>query len=262
MPSNLKNAVLSGAPWINGWSLVPSAVGLEAYAQLGWNSVTVDLQHGWWDYAGALTGLVALQAYNIVPFVRVPWNEPGILGKMLDAGSRGLICPMVNSADDARRLVAACLYPPHGERSTGPVRGPLGKARPDNQAEINDSILILPQIETAQAVANLDAILDVPGVGGVYVGPSDLGASYGYPATMDREEPEILRIYDEILSACARRNLVAAIHNTRPDYAARMIGLGFRLVTVGSDLGFMIGGALAAVKQLRNAADTSPAGTY
>lgn len=157
------------------------------------------------------------------------------------------------------RLVAASLYPPRGERSTGPVRGPLGASRPDNQAEINDSIVILPQIETAEAVRNLDAILDVPGVSGVYVGPSDLGVSLGYMPVMDQEEPEILRIYDRIVAACTERNLVASLHNTRPEYAAKMLDLGFNLVTVGSDLGFMAGGAGAAIKIMRSASQMMPA---
>lgn len=229
----------------NGWSLLPSVVGVEAYAQLGWDTVTIDMQHGWWTLESATSAFIALRACGVTPYVRVPWNEQGILGRVLDAGARGVICPMINTADDARRLAVACLYPPAGSRSSGHVRGVLADARPGRQAEVNQEIAILPQIETAEAVENLNAILDVPGISGVYVGPTDLALSLGHKPVMDHEEPAMLSVYNRIQSACASRGLVAAIHNNKGAYAARIAMLGFDLVTVGSDFGAMIGAAAA-----------------
>lgn len=251
MDNKLKQRLKDGQICYNGWSLIPSAICIEGYVQLGWNSLTIDMQHGWWDYATAITAFTAMQAYGVTPLVRVPWNEPGVLGKVLDAGAQGIICPMINTVDDAMALVRGCLYPPLGQRSTGPVRGPLTSAAPGYQAKANDQVLLLPQIETMQAVDNLEAILDVPGISGVYVGPSDLGLSMGLPAVMDQEEPEILTIYDRVVAACNARGKVAALHNTSPVYAARMVAKGFHLVTVGSDLGFTLGAAGAALATAR-----------
>lgn len=261
MKNALRHRLDQGEVCYNGWSLIPSVVGIEAFGQLGWDSVTVDMQHGWWDYATATTAFMALNACSVTPMVRVPWNEPGILGKVLDAGAQGIICPMINTAQDAASLVRGCLYPPAGQRSTGPVRGPLTYAAPGYQERANSQVLILPQIETAEAVDNLDAILDTPGISGVYVGPSDLGLSLGLKPVMDQEEPAIFAIYETILGACKRRGLVASLHNTSAEYAARMVAMGFNLVTVGSDLGFTLGGAVKALGVARAAPEPS-VGTY
>ena len=115
----------------------------------------------------------------MTPLVRVPWNEPGIVGKVLDAGAWGVICPMVNNVAEAKALVSYALYPPKGKRSNGPIRaGAYGAATP-YQATANDEVLVIPMIETQEAIDNIDAICEVPGISGIYVGPSDLGLSLG-----------------------------------------------------------------------------------
>ena len=228
---------------------MPSPVAIEAYAKLGWNSVTIDMQHGWWDYAGAITALAILQSASVTPFVRVPTNEPGVVGRMLDAGAAGIICPMINSADDAWQLVRNALYPPLGERSSGPVRGaPFPATASDPQDEINRKLVLLPQIETGEAVKNAEAIMDTPGIDGIYVGPGDLGLSMGLPAKLDREEPELLRVYEALVVAARARGLIAGIHNQSAAYAQRMVALGFSFVTVGSDLGHMLTSGVADVR--------------
>lgn len=245
-------------PCLNGWSLMPSPVAIEAYAKLGWNSVTIDMQHGWWDYAGAVTALAVLQGAAVVPFVRVPTNEPGVIGRMLDAGAVGIICPMINSAEDARRLVRHALYPPLGERSSGPVRGaPFPPPGNDRHREANRHLILLPQIETREAVDNAEAIMDTPGIGGIYVGPGDLGLSMGLPAMLDRPEPELLGIYETLAVAAKMRGQIAGIHNHSADYARRMVRLGFDFVTVGSDLGHMLMNGLSDVRRFADA----PGGT-
>lgn len=241
---------LDDGPCLNGWSVLPSAVAIEAYAKLGWDSVTIDMQHGWWDYAGAVTALAVLQGTPIVPFVRIPTNEPGVVGRVLDAGTAGIICPMINSAEDARRLVRNALYPPLGERSSGPIRGaPFPPSGGDLQSEANENLVILPQIETGEAVQQAEAIMDTPGISGIYVGPGDLGLSMGLPATLDREEPELLRIYEKLAATAKARGQIAGIHNHSSGYARRMVELGFDFVTVGSDLGHMLTNGLADVRR-------------
>lgn len=259
----MKSLLDDRKPCLNGWSMMPSPIAIEAYAKLGWDSVTIDMQHGWWDYAGAVTALAILQGASMTSFVRVPTNEPGIVGRMLDAGAAGVICPMINSAEDARRLVCHALYPPLGERSSGPIRGaPFPPSGGASQNEANQRLVLLPQIETGEAVENAEAIMDTPGIGGIYVGPGDLGLSLGLPATLDREEPELLRIYEKLVVAAKARGQIAGIHNHSAGYARRMVELGFDFVTVGSDLGHMLTHGLTDVRRFKDAPEGMAASTY
>ena len=251
MTPSLKARLQAGQICLNGWSLLPSPYVVEVYGQAGWDSVTIDMQHGMHDYASMLASIHALQPFGVPALVRVPWNAPGDLGRILDAGAKGVICPMVNNAAEAAALAAACLYPPHGQRSNGPVRGADYGAASPYQARANEEVLILPQIETAEAVSNVEEILDTPGIGGIYIGPSDLGLSHGLPAIMDRDEPEMLAIYEVLLKATLDRGLAPAIHCTSPAYAARMAAMGFRLVTVGTDTGAVMRASREAVSTVR-----------
>ena len=202
MFNTVKKLWSEGRPVVNGWLAIPDGFSAEIMAQGGYDSITVDLQHGVQDYRSMVTCFQAMQARPVLPMVRVPWNEPGIIGKVLDAGAYGVICPMVNTADEAAALVAAVRYPPQGRRSNGPIRAAMYGANDqgkDYQASANDEVLCIPMIETHQAVENLDAILDVDGIDAVYIGPSDLGFSMGLRPLLDREEPEILAVYETCL---------------------------------------------------------------
>ena len=253
MTNKLKARLKSGKVAVNAWSLLPSTFAAEFMVQAGWDSVTFDMQHGLHDYASAVACIQACQAHPVTPIVRVPWSEPGILGKVLDAGAWGIIVPMINTAEEARALVKACYYPPLGMRSNGPVRAAAYGVASSYQSIANDEIIILPQIETREGVANAEAILDVEGISGIYVGPSDLGFSYGLPPVLDREEPEILEIYRQLLALTKKRGLVAGIQNMSPAYGARMAEMGFQLVTVASD-GLLLGrGARETVLATRKA---------
>ena len=178
-PNRLREIWQEGGAAVNGWLQLPHGFAAEVMAAQGWDSLTVDMQHGPVGYDVALTMLQALSASDVTPLARVPWNEPGIIMKMLDAGCYGIICPMVNSAEEARRFVGACRYPPKGYRSFGPTRVSF-YAGSDYAQHANDTVIALAMIETAQAIENLDAILDTPGLDGVYIGPADLSQSLGY----------------------------------------------------------------------------------
>lgn len=118
--------------------------------------------------------------------------------------------------------------------------------------QVNDELLLLlPPIETVEAVKNVEDILDVPGIGGIYIGPGDLGLSHGLPSRMDREEPEMLTIYGRLVEACTQRSLIPAIHNTTAAYVAQMAAMGFRLVTISTDSGYAVRGAQEAVRDVR-----------
>ena len=251
MANRLKQLWDSGAPAVNGWLAIPSGFSAEVMAQAGWDSVTVDLQHGVQDYQSMVACFQAMQSHPVLPMARVPWNEPGIVGKVLDAGAYGVICPMVNTRAEAEAFVSYCRYPPTGKRSNGPIRAGIYGVSTSYQSTANQEVLCLPMIETQEAVDNLDAILDVPGVDAVYIGPSDLGFSMGLVPVLDREEPVILDIYKKILDATKRRGLRACVHCGSPAYAKRMIAMGFHLVTISNDSGLMLGAARAAVTAAR-----------
>jgi 4-hydroxy-2-oxoheptanedioate aldolase len=205
-----------------------------------------------------VTMLQAISTTDTVPVVRVPWLEPGILMKTLDAGAYAVICPMVNTREDAQKLVAWTSYAPRGTRSFGPVRALLyGGA--DYPLHANDTIVRFAMIETAQALDNLDAILSVEGLDAVYIGPSDLSLSLGCTPTMDDLEPKAAQAVDHILARAKAHGLVAGIHNTGPDSALARIAKGFQFVTVSSDARLIAAGAQQVMSKMR-AGKASPTG--
>ena len=252
MTNKLKAAWQANKAVVNGWLAIPNAFSAEMYSKAGWDSVTVDMQHGVQDYLSCVACFQGMQSSPIVPMVRVPWNEPGIIGKVLDAGAYGVICPMVNTVAEAKALVQYSKYPPAGTRSNGPVRAALYGDPSGYQKTANDEIILMPMIETKTAIGNLDAILDVPGIDAVYVGPSDLSFSYGKEPKLDVEDPEILKIYEGLLAATAKRGQAAGIHCGSAAYAKRAIKMGFKLVTISNEVGIMVNAAKAAIAEARS----------
>ena len=254
MANRLRQLWGSGKAALNGWLAIPSGFSAEVIARCGFDCVTVDLQHGVQDYRSMVQCFQAMQAHPVTPLVRVPWNEPGIVGKVLDAGAMGVICPMVNTRREAEALVRSAKYPPRGARSNGPIRAGMYGEAGAYQATANDETLVLPMVETREAVENMEDILDVPGIAGIYVGPTDLAFSYGKTPKFDHEDPFFLDIYARLIAACSRRGLYAGIHTGSAAYAARAIGMGFRLTTILSDSSLMAMAARAAVAQVRSEA--------
>ena len=253
MPNKVKQMWKAGQAVANGWLAIPNAFSAEMFAQSGWDSITVDMQHGVQDYLSCVACFQGMHPHPVTPMVRVPWNEPGIIGKVLDAGAYGVICPMVNTPEEARALEQYCKYPPHGTRSNGPIRAGLYGEGVSYQKTANDEILVIPMIETKQAIENIGAILDVPGIDGIYVGPSDLSFSYGMEPKLDVEDPFILGIYEKLLTECGKRGIAAGLHNGSAAYAKRMIKMGFKLVTIANEVAIMVNAAKAIVKDIKSA---------
>jgi len=251
MANKLKDAWKAGKAVVNGWLAIPSAFSAEMFCQAGWDSVTVDMQHGVQDYLSCVACFQGMQPHGVLPMVRVPWNEPGIIGKVLDAGAYGVICPMVNTKAQAEALVSAAKYPPKGTRSNGPIRAGAYGSAGAYQKTANDDILVIPMIETQEALDNLEAILDVPGIDAIYIGPSDLGFSLGLEPKLDRDEPMVMEIYDRLLRETSKRGIAAGLHNGTAAYAHKMIQKGFKLVTIANDVGLMVAAARGAVKEAR-----------
>ncbi len=247
---------------VNGWLAVPNSFSAEVMAHQGWDSLTIDLQHGVVDYLAMVGMLQAISTTATVPVVRVPWLEPGILMKTLDAGAYAVICPMVNTVDDAARLVAWTNYAPKGARSFGPVRA-LYYGGADYPQHANGTIVRFAMIETAQALDNLDAILSVEGIDAVYIGPSDLSLSLGCTPTFDDLDPKAAQAVDHILDRAKAHGVVAGIHNGTPEAALARIAKGFRFVTVSSDARLMAAGAQQVISKMRATPSGAPtSGSY
>ena len=233
-PNKLREIWQGGGWATNGWLSIPSSYSAELMAHQGWDSLTIDMQHGVVDYQVAVTMLQAISTTDVVPMARVPWNDPARLMKILDAGAYGVICPMVNTRAEAEALVRACKYPPRGYRSWGPVRASI-YAGADYGDHANEDIVVMPMIETAEAMKNLDDILSVPGVDGVYVGPSDLSLALGLKPRLDQTDAPVVEAQQKIAEACKRHGVVAGIHNSTATYALKMIAQGYQFVTLASD---------------------------
>ena len=250
--NKLKTMFKAEKPIVNGWLQIPSAFSAEVMAHQGWDSCTIDLQHGVIDYANALSMLQSISTTEVTPLARVNWNEPGQIMKILDAGSYGVICPMVSNRKEAENFVNACLYPSKGYRSFGPIRGLLYGGS-DYSKHADNEILKLAMIETKESLEKLDEILDTPNLDGIYIGPADLSLALDEEPGFDKQEStkaykEIIRI----LAAAKKRNLFAGIHNGSVDYAKKMISKGFNLVTVGSDQRFMSSGAKSVIESIKS----------
>jgi len=237
---------------LGGWLVIPSSVSAEFVAHSGVDWACIDMQHGSIDYQVALEMLQAISTTSTVPIVRVPWNEPGIIMKSLDAGAYGVIIPMVNSRAEAEAAASACRYAPQGTRSYGPGRAVLYAGR-DYFPKANETVLCICMIETRQALDNLDAIISTPGVDAVYVGPSDLSVSLGLPPNYDNPAPEFVEALDAIVATCRKHGVTAGVHAGNPEVARKRIAQGFRFVEMCDDAGSIARGTASAVAEMRAA---------
>jgi 4-hydroxy-2-oxoheptanedioate aldolase len=262
--NNLRTIWSAGGTVYNGWLMIPSSVSAEMMARQGWDSITVDMQHGLIDYADALTMLQAISITDTVPVVRVPALEAGIIGKMLDAGAYAIICPMVNTREQAEYFVRCCRYAPLGHRSMGPVRATM-YAGADYGLKANETVVSMAMIETGEAVDNLDEILSVPGLDSIFVGPSDLSVSLGHTPGFDPRFPKVYDAIVKIAEAAKRHNIPAGIHTGTIEYTREMEGLGYSFFAYLSELRFMAGAgnqALAALRQGGEAASATKSSSY
>lgn len=248
--NRLREIWASGGAVVNGWLAIPTAFSAETMAHQGWDSLTVDLQHGVVDYQAAVNMFTAISTTSTVPVARVPWLDQGILMKVLDAGAYAVICPMVNTREDAEKLVAAVRYPPEGTRSFGPIRALLYGGQ-DYPAHANDEVVAFAMIETRQGLDNLEEILSVPGLDAVYIGPSDLSLALGCRPTFDDLDPPAAEAAEYILAKAREYGKIPGIHNGTPEAALKRIEMGFRFVTIASDARLMAAGAQQVLGKMR-----------
>lgn len=241
----------AGRRTVNGWCCLPSAEVAEIVGAADFDTVTVDLQHGLVDYQTALGMFRALDRHGKPVMARVPWNDPGIVMKVLDAGVWGVICPMVNTRAEAERFVAACRYPPRGVRSYGPTRAAL-RFGADYPSGADDFVATIAMIETQQALDNLDDILAVPELDAVYIGPSDLSLSLGCPPTLSPDAEKVLSAMAGVRTRAHAAGKAAGTHTGGPERVRRVLGEGFDFASVGTDAGLLRNALTAAAEASRS----------
>ncbi|MCH6555437.1 MAG: 2,4-dihydroxyhept-2-ene-1,7-dioic acid aldolase [Chloroflexi bacterium] len=220
-------------PALGGWLSIGNTFSAEVMAAQDLDWLCLDMQHGVIGYDTAVPMLQTISATGVTPIVRVPWCEPAMIMKMLDAGAYGIIVPLVNDRAQAEAAAAACRYPPRGIRSHGPTRAAY-YAGFDYLAHANDEVLCIPQIETVEAMENLDDILSVPGIDAAYIGPMDLTISMGITPEQDGEAEEYVQARKRIVESCHKHGVVPGVHSN-PGVAVKRIEEGFRLIRITGD---------------------------
>ncbi|RCV48471.1 HpcH/HpaI aldolase family protein [Marinitenerispora sediminis] len=235
------------------WVVCDNPVGTERIAGLGYDYVGIDVQHGLLDYAGALSALTAVDARGrAAGLVRVPAKDPAWVGRALDAGARGVIVPLVDSAEEAAAMVRATRYPPHGVRSYGPMRSAL-RVGPV-PAEADDAVACVVMIETAAALEAVEEICATPGLDAVYVGPSDLALALGARWPGDPDVADALQdAMKRVAAAAAAAGIAAGAHSPDGATAVRRFEAGFTFATIASDLTHLEQSAAAPLAQVRPA---------
>ena len=247
--NRIKKLWREGKPAVGGWCSIPDGFSAEVMAHTGLDWLCVDMQHGCIDYSDAVPMMTAISTTQVTPFVRVPWNEPAMIMKVLDAGAYGVIVPMVSNRAEAERAVAACRYPPAGMRSNGPNRVLL-YAGGDYQKHANEEVACIAMVETAEGIEKLDEIVSTPGLDAIYIGPTDLALALGLPPVMDNDEPKHIETVNRILETCKKHKKVAGIHTASSKFTQRYLDQGFQMVMLGTDRAAMANYMKAEVGRL------------
>ena len=249
-PNRVLETWRSGGQTIGGWLSLDSSYGAEALGHVGFDWLCIDLQHGAAEASDVMPMLQGISNTDTVPFVRVPWNDPATIMRVLDAGAYGVIVPLVNNREEAERAVWATRYPPVGGRSSGPYRAAM-YAGANYAAEANDNIALVAMIETAEALENLDDILSVDGIDAAYIGPSDLAYGIGLTPTGDNNDPKHVETVHRIYDACRKHGVAPGVHTGSLEFTQRWLDHGFQMVMLGADSGFMRQAASAQLAEAR-----------
>ena len=241
----------AGEVAIAAWLLLEGPASAEIVAGAGFDAAVIDLQHGHATLEDLPHLVAAIERTPAVPFIRASWNAPAELMRALDLGVRGVICPMVGSRTEAEAFVAACRYPPAGTRSYGPLHAAFGQGREQTGAA-DAAVLLFAMIETADGLANVDAIAATPGLDGLFVGPSDLSLAMGLETFADLSDPALLATLDTIVDTATSHGIEPGVHAPSPARAAEMAARGFRFVSCAVDADLLGEAAVTALRATRH----------
>ena len=249
MKNKLRQALLKREVTLGTWIQIGHPACAEVLARVGFDWICVDLEHGVIDLETTANIFRAVSGFDCVPVARLPLNDPVWIHRVLDAGARGLIIPMVKTAVEAEAAVREAKYPPRGVRGFGYSRANThGMDFESYITSANDEIAMVMQIEHKDAMANLDAILQVDGVDGVFIGPLDLSGSMGIPGQLDH--PQMAAALKKYRSACRAHKKSAGMHIIRPndENVRRALDQGSTMLALGLDNVFMEQSARASLK--------------
>lgn len=256
MLNTLKALVESGRPAIGSWIGFTDPYSVEALADAGFDWLLIDTEHFPISRESLRTILVAMKGSPSVPVVRLPSNAPDHFQTALDLGAQGVVVPMVNSPQDAAQAVTFCRYPPLGTRGFSPTRASrYFHDLEQYAAAANGQIFLIVQIETPQAVANIDGILATKGIDGIFIGPSDLASFMNLPARTNH--PDVERVVGELIDSACARSMPFGLPTWTPEECLSYVKRGARLLTLGSDLHFLSNSARTGLSGIRRLLDAN-----
>jgi 2-keto-3-deoxy-L-rhamnonate aldolase RhmA len=227
----------------------------EMFGVVGADFVVIDMEAAPIDKADCLACVQALAATPAIALVRVPWLERHWIEHALDIGSHGVVVPKIDSAEDARWAVDAAFFPPKGKRGLNPVRASRFFTAFDVFIKTaNDRVQCFLQIESLQALAELDHIAAVPGVSGLFIGAGDLAACLGHPG--DMSGPGMDEARAAVLAACARNGLVPGIFAYSLELAKQYAEEGFQMIAVGNEIKILAAETIRALEEVRPGGST------
>ncbi len=258
-PNTLKTLAREGRVAVNAWVSMGSSYLAEILGHAGFDAVTIDLQHGAYGFDTAVQLLHAVSSTPAIPLARSAGGTLAEINKLLDAGAYGVICPLIETVDEAAAFAAACRYPPRGVRSYGPARG-LTYGGMDYPQHADDHVLSLAMIETIPALEAVERILDVDELDGIYMGPSDLGLAMGighnaWPAK------DMADAVAHVLAAAQRRGKYAGIFAGSVEMSQAVSAMGYHMVTPGNDAQLLRTAAAIRIDGVRSAAPRAKSGT-
>lgn len=258
--TTLGQRMAAGEALLTAWSSIPEPLTTEAVARLGFDAVTLDMQHGGHSEESVLRAVPAVRMGGPHPIVRIPVGRFDMASRALDFGAECVIAPMVNTIEDARRFAAAMKYPPLGERSWGATIAMLRSgAADDGQGWLqtqNARTLALAMIETREALAIADDILAVDGIDGVFVGPSDFSIAWTRGARIDPSLEDMMEAIALIAAKATAAGKHAAIYMVDPALVGRCYAMGYRLFALGSEYGYLAHGALGFIQKARDSLES------
>ncbi len=251
---SIRERLASGKPFLFPWLAMPGAAQAGQIARLPFDGVTLDLQHGMIDHGAAVEMIAAIAAAGKPAIVRTLWNDPGLVGYALDMGASAVVAPMINSKAEAEKLVSYAKYPPMGSRSWGGYQmvQAAGVTSAEYLQQANSQTLVFAMIETRAALDAVDDIAAVPGLDGLFVGPSDLSIALSNGKGINKTSPETIAAMKLVAAACKRNNLVAGAFAGSADVLNTYVAEGFRFLAAITDGDLLRRGASAMLAEVKN----------
>ncbi|MCS7385235.1 MAG: HpcH/HpaI aldolase/citrate lyase family protein [archaeon GB-1867-005] len=250
MHNKLKRMLKKGLNAIGLWVTIDSPDVAELLSNVGFDWLVIDMEHSHLTISDVQNLVQVIDENNTTPIVRTAWNDPVLIKMVLDVGVHGVLVPWVNSREEAELAVKSVRYPPQGIRGYGPRRAAMyGLKLKEYLKTADQEVMVIPQIETAKAVDNLEEILSVEGIDAIFIGPYDLAASLGYLG--NPSHPVVQEKIKLILDKSRTAGVPAGIF-TSPEEAKRYIEMGFQLIAAGSDIGILANKCMEILRKLKN----------